>query len=119
MDARHLAAGRGVAHYTRALLAATAAAHPGDEWRCFVPGREPVDAPALDNVVLVRDRRPGRAIFGAAALTGRPRLDRLLGGGMDAVWLPAPAPVALSRGVPYALTVHDVSWEARPADFTR
>jgi glycosyltransferase involved in cell wall biosynthesis len=118
VDARHLAAGRGVAHYTRGALGALAAAHPDDEWRCFVPGRRPVDAPAADNVVLVRDRRPGRVVFGAAALLRRPRLDRLLGGGLDVVWIPAPAPVALSASVPYVLTVHDLSWEERPGDFT-
>lgn len=118
VDARHLAAGRGVAHYTRSALAALAAAHPRDELRCFVPGRGAVDAPAAPNVVLVRDRRPGRVVFGAAAVLRRPRLDRLLGGGLDVVWLPAPAPVALSAGVPWVLTVHDVSWEARPGDFT-
>lgn len=118
VDARHLAAGRGVAHYTRSVLAALAAAHPEDEWHCFVPGRDPVDAPAGANVVLVRDRRPGRVVFGAAATVGRPRLDRLLGGDLDVVWVPAPAPVALSPGVPYVLTVHDRSWEERPEDFT-
>jgi glycosyltransferase involved in cell wall biosynthesis len=118
VDARHLAAGRGVAHYTRTLLGAAAAADPDVQWRCFVPGRGAVDAPAAPNVALVRDRRPSRAIHGAAATVGRPRLDRLLGGGLDAVWLPAPAPVALSAGVPYALTVHDLSWVERPADFT-
>ena len=118
VDARHLAAGRGVAHYTRSALEALAAAHPRDELRCFVPGRDAVDAPAAANVVLVRDRRPGRVVFGAAAVTRRPRLDRLLGGPLDVVWLPAPAPVALSAGVPWVLTVHDVSWEARPDDFT-
>ena len=118
VDARHLAAGRGVAHYTRSALAALAAAHPQDELRCFVPGRAAVDAPPAPNVVLVRDRRPGRIVFGTAAVARRPRLDRLLGGGLDVVWLPAPAPVALSAGVPFVLTVHDLSWEARPGDFT-
>jgi glycosyltransferase involved in cell wall biosynthesis len=119
VDARYLAAGRGVTHYTRSAVAALAAAHPDDEWCCFVPGHEPVDAPDAPNVTVVRDRRPGRVVFGAAAVLRRPRLDRLLGGDVDVVWLPAPAPVAVSRGVPYALTVHDLSWEQRPADFTR
>jgi glycosyltransferase involved in cell wall biosynthesis len=32
-------------------------------------------------------------------------------------WLPAPAPAAV--GGPYVLTVHDLSWEERPEDFTR
>src|SRR5215218_5301895 len=116
VDARHLTAGRGVARYTRALLGALAAAHPEDEWLAFVPGREPVrDAPA--GVRLVRHRLPGRALFGAAAVARRPRLDRLLGG-VDVVWAPAPAPLAVSADVPLVLTVHDRSFEERPGDFT-
>jgi glycosyltransferase involved in cell wall biosynthesis len=38
--------------------------------------------------------------------------------GDDVAWLPAPAPVVVG-GVPYVLTVHDLSWEQRPRDFTR
>jgi glycosyltransferase involved in cell wall biosynthesis len=118
VDARHLTGGRGVARYTRALLGALAAAHPEDEWLAFVPGRGPVRAvPA--GVRLVRHALPGRALFGAAAVTGRPRLDDLLGGAIDVVWIPAPAPLAVSPGVPLVLTVHDRSFEERPADFTR
>ena len=116
VDARHLTAGRGVARYTRSLLGALAAAFPDDEWLAFVPGREPVRSPP-PGVRLVRHPLPGRALFGAAALAGRPRLDRLLGG-VDVVWAPAPAPLALSAGVPLVLTVHDRSFEVRPADFT-
>jgi glycosyltransferase involved in cell wall biosynthesis len=37
--------------------------------------------------------------------------------GDDVAWLPAPGPVAVG-GVPYVLTVHDLSWEQRPRDFT-
>jgi hypothetical protein len=116
VDARHLTAGRGVARYTRALLGALAVAHPEDEWLAFVPGRQPLrDPPA--GVRLVRHPLPGRALFGAAAVAGRPRLDRLLGG-VDVVWAPAPAPLAVSAGVPLVLTVHDRSWEERPGDVT-
>lgn len=113
VDGRHLAAGRGIARYTGSLLEASATAGMGDDWRVFVPGRDPVTAPAP----LVRHRLGGRALFGAAALTGRPRLDRLAGGA-DVVWAPAPAPLAVSDGVPLVLTVHDLSWVARPGDFT-
>lgn len=60
---------------------------------------------------------PSRLLFGSAALCGRPRLDRLAGGA-DVVWIPAPAPVAVSPDVPYVLTVHDLSWLERPEDFT-
>lgn len=105
-----------MAHYTSALLGALAQRCPQDRFRAFVPGRGPAALP--DGVELVRHRAPSRALFGAAALTGRPRLDRLLGGGIDVVWIPAPAPVAVSRAVPLVLTVHDLSWLERPGDFT-
>lgn len=113
VDGRTLAAGRGIARYTRCLLQAVAAAPGGGDWRVLVPGREPVDAP----LPLVRHAAGSRLLFGAAALTGRPRLDRLVGGA-DVVWAPAPAPLAVSAGIPIVLTVHDLSWIARPADFT-
>jgi glycosyltransferase involved in cell wall biosynthesis len=48
---------------------------------------------------------------------GRPPIDMLCGGA-DVVWLPAPAPVAPGRA-PYVLTIHDLSFEDRPGDFTR
>ena len=142
VDARHLGGGRGVAHYTAEALAALAERFPGDEWRAFVPraglsgaaGRSGADgrsgaAPAggaagrsgaagAGGFATVGHPLPSRALFGAAALLGRPRLDRLLGGGVDVVWIPAPAPVAISPGVPYVLTVHDLSWVERPRDFT-
>ncbi len=97
VDARRPTAGRGVARYTRAMSEALTRAFPDDEWLPFAPD--------------------SRAVHGAAALTGRPRLDRLVGGA-DVVWAPAPAPLAVSTGVPLVLTVHDLSWERRPTDFT-
>jgi glycosyltransferase involved in cell wall biosynthesis len=114
VDARALLAGRGVARFTRGLLAALAEAFGADEWVAFVPGRAPV-APVHPRVEIVRHRLGGRALFGAAAVVRRPTL-AALAGGADVVWLPAPAPVA--PGAPYVLTVHDRSWERRPHDFS-
>ena len=114
MDARALLAGRGVTRYTRELLLSLAERFPGDEWLAFVPGRRPV-APVHPGVRVVRHRLGGRVLFGAAAVAGRPTLAELLGG-VDVVWLPAPAPV--TPGAPYVLSVHDRSWEQRPGDFT-
>jgi len=114
VDARALLAGRGVARFTRELLAALADGFAEDEWLAFVPGRAPV-APLHPRVTLVRHRLSGRALFAAAAVAGRPTLAGLVGGA-DVVWLPAPAPVA--AGAPYVLTVHDRSWERRPRDFS-
>jgi glycosyltransferase involved in cell wall biosynthesis len=61
--------------------------------------------------------RRGRLAYAAGAVAGRPRLDRMAGG-CDVVWAPAPAPLAASRDVPLVLTVHDLSFEHRPGDFT-
>jgi glycosyltransferase involved in cell wall biosynthesis len=114
VDARALLAGRGVARFTRGLLAALADGFGDDEWLAFVPGQAPIE-PVHPRVRLVRHRLGGRLLFGAAALARRPTLAGLLGG-VDVVWLPAPAPVA--PGAPYVLTVHDRSWERRPGDFS-
>jgi glycosyltransferase involved in cell wall biosynthesis len=110
VDARALAARRGVARYTRRMLEALA---PLATVRALVPGREPVEP--VDGVALRRTWPPSRVLHGSAAVTGRPRLQRLLGA-PDVLWLPAPVPGA--PGGPFVLTVHDLSWEERPADFT-
>ncbi|HEU4975916.1 MAG TPA: glycosyltransferase [Baekduia sp.] len=110
VDARHLAARRGVARYTRRMLEALA---PLADVRALVPGRAPV-APVA-GVAHRRSALPSRALHGLGAIAGRPRIDRLLGD-PDVTWLPAPAPAAV--GGPFVLTVHDLSWEERPQDFT-
>jgi len=114
VDARALAARRGVARYTRRMVEALAALD-GVRVRALVPGREPVGG--VDGVELRRTALPSRALHLAGGLAGRPRVGALLGGDLDVTWLPAPAPVAV--GDPYVLTVHDLSWEDRPQDFTR
>jgi glycosyltransferase involved in cell wall biosynthesis len=105
-----------VAHYTAVLLEALTAAFPEDEYLVLLPrgpvSRLPAGARAVHSAL------PGQLLYGAAALTGRPRLDALLGGRLDVLWAPAPAPLALGR-TPFVLTVHDRSWEARSHDFTR
>ena len=85
----------------------------------LVPGGPPESAPELeaDGIEIHGSKVGSRPLFGAAALTGRPRLDRLVGGA-DVVLLPQVAPVALSPGLPVVLTVHDLTFEHRPRDFT-
>jgi glycosyltransferase involved in cell wall biosynthesis len=124
IDGRSLVDGqpaRGVGLYTASLIAALAERFPGDRLSVFLPGPPAAaHAPALDGeaIRVTGTRAPRRALYALSALAGRPRLDRLLGGELDAVWLPAPAPVAVSAAVPVVLTVHDLSFEERPADFT-
>ena len=123
VDARHLDAGRGVAVYLEGMLGALADLHPDDHLALLVPGRAPLGPAgralaARPNVRVVRTRAPGRLVFASAALAGEPRLERLLGGGVDVLWAPAAAPLAFGD-VPLVLTVHDRSFEDRPQDFTR
>jgi glycosyltransferase involved in cell wall biosynthesis len=100
VDARALRPGparaRGVARYLRCVLDELERQFPDDEY------------------VLVD---PGRLGLLTAALVRRPRLDRRAGG-CDVAWTPAPAPVAVSPDVPYVLTVHDLSFEHRPRDYS-
>ena len=115
VDGRSLASPRrGIAAYLTGMLAALPAAV---EVRVVLP-RGAVLPPGLGaNVAGVRHAAPSRVLHGAAAIARRPRLERIAGG-VDLVWLPAPAPVAVGRGTPIALTVHDLSFLERPGDFT-
>ena len=107
---------RGIGRITHSMLAALAQRHPEDDWQVLVAGDEPITPPPGVRVLRV----PGaqRLLYGASAVLRRPRLDELLDA-VDVFWAPAPAPLALSPDVPLVLTVHDLSWELRPADFTR
>ncbi len=115
IDARHLGQGRGIARYLEEMLAALAADFSNDEWVAVVPGDRQVEVPT--GIELRRTRFSSKPLFAASALTGRPRLEKLAGGA-DVCWLPAPAPVACGRRTPYVLTIHDLSFELRPDDFT-
>jgi glycosyltransferase involved in cell wall biosynthesis len=115
IDARQLGQGRGIARYLEEMLTALVAGFPDDEWVAVVPGDREVSVPS--GIELRRTRLSSKPLFAAAALTGRPRLEKLARGA-DVTWLPAPAPVACGRRTPYVLTVHDLSFELRPEDFT-
>jgi glycosyltransferase involved in cell wall biosynthesis len=106
---------RGIAIYLEQLLAELARLHPGDEYRVHVPGVARAGA-VPENVEVVGVGGSGRALHAAAALAGRPRLERLLRG-PDLIWAPAPAPLAVSRDTPFVLTVHDLSFVHRPSDY--
>src|SRR5918998_1890062 len=82
VDGRALSAARerrGVAVYVERLLAELARLAPDDEYRVLVDGEpRPGAVPDAPNVEVVRTR-PAGAARAAAALAGRPRLDKQLG----------------------------------------
>ena len=106
---------RGIAIYLEQLLAELVRLYPEDEYRVLVPGAERTGA-VPEKVEVVGVGGSGRALHAAAALAGRPRLDRLLRK-PDLIWAPAPAPLAVSRATPFVLTVHDLSFVHRPSDY--
>jgi glycosyltransferase involved in cell wall biosynthesis len=122
VDGRSLrdpAASRGIARYLRGLLNELPRIFPGDRFAVLVPSASEAQRRELEALgVEVHVPRVGsRPLFATSALSGRPRLDRLVGG-CDVVWLPGVAPVAVSSRVPVVLTVHDLSFEHRPRDFS-
>ena len=105
---------RGIAVYTSCLLDALARRFPGDHYAVLVPGGAP--APPASSVCFRGEHLPGRLVYGASALARRPALGRLLPA-CNVLWLPAPAPLAVSPPPPYVLTVHDLSFEHRARDY--
>ena len=113
--------GRGVSHYTSALLRQMVRLDPGDEWLLLQTGARRFSLPAgLDapQVTLRHVRVPNRlgnlAYFSGLA----PRMDRLLGG-IDVFFAPNFGFLRVGSGTPYVLTVHDLSFRINPSWYTR
>lgn len=120
IDARALQTNRGVWRYLASTLHELVRIAPDTEFRLLVPGRRPLlDAPQGDNVTFVRPPVRSRAYYAASSALTRPRMDRALGGDVDVFWLPANNAGSVSADIPLVLTVHDLSFELRPQDFTR
>jgi glycosyltransferase involved in cell wall biosynthesis len=114
---RSSATSRGITRYVHRLLSELASAFPEDEYAVLVPGGRGPFAARLEaaGIELHGPRVDSRLLFASAALAGRPRADRMLGG-CDVMWLPAVGPIALSRATRFVLTVHDLSFEHHPRD---
>jgi glycosyltransferase involved in cell wall biosynthesis len=113
-------AGRGVSHYTSALLRHMVRRNPGDEWLLLQTGARRFALPPeleVPQVTLRHLRLPNRvgnlAFFSGVA----PRMERLLGG-VDVFFAPNFGFVRLGSRTPYVLTVHDLSFRVDPSWYT-
>lgn len=116
----------GVTVYARALMDALFAIDRQNEYYVFINCFRDAVAARLPrwtypNVHMVRTRIPNKLFHSAIALFRRPRLDRLvekrIDAAIDAVVSFNPHFLALSRDVPFFLTIHDLSHTIDPHFF--
>jgi glycosyltransferase involved in cell wall biosynthesis len=124
VDVRSLTSptGRGVSHYASALIAGMAARHRADSFHLLMTGRHQAALPLelqLPNVHLTRYQQSNKLTNARLALTGRPRLDALIPGGVDVFFAPNLGFVRVSPDVPLVVTVHDLSFERFPECYSR
>ncbi len=120
VDARHLTAPRltGVGECTVRTLRALFSSKDGNGYVLLTTGRRTLPADRLGtlppHVSVKHVALPNRLLSLAETFTGRPYLDVLAGGRFDMAWLPNLCVGRVSPNLPYALTMHDVSWFRHP-----
>ena len=113
--------GRGVSHYTLALTAALAERFPKDRFELLQTGRQAFSLPAeLDrpNVRLHHHRHSNKVLNTRMVLTGRPRMDDLLPA-VDVCFAPNLGFIKVGDRMPLVVTVHDLSFELFPEQYSR
>ncbi len=145
VDVRHLSDAHktGVGEYTSELLRALFASGTEDEYELVstgitqsllptlsvgsndvgkrIVGGEVVDRPNYQRLALVVGthlRLPNKLLKLTTLAAGWPKLDRIEKTTPDLVWLPNLNFTAISPSVPYALTIHDLSWKIFPEFFS-
>ncbi len=63
------------------------------------------------NVKLVRTRIPNKLFNLSLSLLRYPKLDKLIGKGIDVLWVPDPRPAPVSKNCKKIITFHDLSFE--------
>lgn len=145
VDVRHLSDAHktGVGEYTSELLRALFALGTGDEYEIVstgltrpllptlgvgsnVVGNSTVDSEIVDRpnyqhralVVGTHLRLPNKLLKLTTLMARWPKLDRIAKSKPDLVWLPNLNFTTISPSVPYALTIHDLSWKIFPEFFS-
>lgn len=113
VDVRHLSDAQktGVGEYTSELLRALFALGTEDEYELVSTGMRPL--PQHTHL-----RFPNKLLKLTTLLGRWPRLDRIAKSKPDLVWLPNLNFTTVSPSVPYALTIHDLSWKIFPEFFS-
>lgn len=124
IDLRVLGTGRvtGVEEYARQLMAHLLPLNPEQQFVLFISGRDARQGPEAwwngANVRIYTHRGSNRLLSARMRLTGRPRLDELVGGA-DVFFFPHFLYAPLSAACPRVVTFHDLSYERFPEFLSR
>lgn len=122
VDIRVLGTGRtsGVEVYTDRITERMTALAPNIRWKLFYAGRRPLARSGWmtrPNISVYETGLSNRLLQIRTWLTGRPYLDKLIGG-VDTFFFPHVLAGATSLGVRRVLTMHDLSYERMPELFS-
>ncbi|MEI6511331.1 MAG: glycosyltransferase family 1 protein [Candidatus Uhrbacteria bacterium] len=127
VDVRHLSDAQktGVGEYTSELLRALFALDREDEYelvstgsRVSPPGRQEGSGEVVAPFERTHLRLPNKLLKLTTLAARWPKLDLLAKTVPDLIWLPNLNFTAISPSVPYALTIHDLSWKIFPEFFS-
>lgn len=118
-DVRHLSDNQttGVGEYTSELLRALFAIDRENAYELFSSGRTRRAAIAGRNATHLQ--LPNKLLKLTTLAANWPKIDRVAARRPDLLWLPNLNFTAISSGVPYVLTLHDLSWVHFPEYFSR
>lgn len=117
IDLRPLMAGKisGVEVYIKSMLETLFEANTGHEFVLWYNAFKKVDTshfPKLPkNAKLLRTRIPNKLFNLSLSLLRWPKLDKLIGKGIDMLWVPDPRPAPVSKSCKKVITFHDLSFE--------
>ncbi|PIT98184.1 MAG: hypothetical protein COT71_02100 [Candidatus Andersenbacteria bacterium CG10_big_fil_rev_8_21_14_0_10_54_11] len=119
VDVRPLMEGRhsGVEEYTIQVVRALLQDGRQHRFRLFYNSFRPVQLPTFPGAEMLGYRYPNKAFNIAQLLAGRPRWDHLVAA--DVFFLPHVRLLPVSSGVPYVVTVHDLSFARFPFFYSR
>lgn len=117
IDLRPLMAGKitGVEVYIKSMLEALFKLESEHEFILWYNAFKEIDTshfPKLPkNVKLVRTRIPNKLFNLSLSLLRWPKLDKMIGKGIDLLWVPDPRPAPVSKECKKIITFHDLSFE--------